>query len=175
VARGDEAALRSLYSRYEGQTFNFLLRLTGNRALAEDLMQETFTRVWTMARTYDPTRGRFKGWLFTIALNLTRSELGKRRYGVKHVDPEVADTVPSPTDGPEALLARSETQRHVAEAVSGLSPHLREVVIMKIYHQLRFREISEITRTPEGTLRARFHRAVAELRETLARARMTGA
>jgi RNA polymerase sigma-70 factor, ECF subfamily len=168
VAEGNAAALRSLYGRYGGQAFNFVLRMTGNRALAEDLVQETFTRVWTMARTYDPGRGRFKGWLFTIALNLTRSELGKKRYGVKHVDAEEIE-IASAAEGPEEEMARAETRRHVARALLGLPPYLREVVVMKVYHQLKFREIAQITSTPEGTLKARFHRAVAELRERLAR------
>ena len=167
VAQGNAAALRSLYGRYGGQAFNFVLRMTGDRGLAEDLVQETFTRVWTMARTYDPTRGRFKGWLFTIALNLTRSELGKKRYGVKHLDADETEVV-SEAAGPEEELARAETEQRVARALRGLPPYLREVVIMKVYHQLKFREIAEMTRTPEGTLKARFHRAVAELRLRLA-------
>jgi RNA polymerase sigma-70 factor, ECF subfamily len=167
VAQGNAAALRSLYGRYGGQAFNFVLRMTGDRGLAEDLVQETFTRVWTMARTYDPARGRFKGWLFTIALNLTRSELGKKRYSVKHLDAEGMDVV-SEAEGPHEELARAERERRVAGALRGLPPYLREVVIMKVYHQLKFREIAEMTRTPEGTLKARFHRAVAELRLRLA-------
>jgi RNA polymerase sigma-70 factor (ECF subfamily) len=167
VAGGDAGALRTLYNRYEVQTFNFLLRLTGNREMARDLVQETFTRVWTMARLFDPGRGAFKSWLFTIALNLTRNELSKKRYSARHVAPEAADGPTSEADSPHAVLARSEVRRSVAEALARLSPHLREVVVMKIFHQLKFREIAGITRTPEGTLKARFHRAVAELREHL--------
>src|SRR5689334_5071516 len=91
VARGDAAALRALYERHERLTFNVLLRLTGNREAAQDLMQETFTRVWTMARTFDPDRGRFKGWLVTIALNLARSEMSKKRYAAVHLPAEAAD------------------------------------------------------------------------------------
>src|SRR6266851_435790 len=113
VARGDAAALRALYLRYERPTFNLILRLAGNREMAQDMMQETFTRVWTRARTFRGDQGSFKGWLFTIALNVTRSELAR---------------------------------------------HLREVVVLKVYHHLKFREIAEITKTPEGTLKARFHR-----------------
>lgn len=167
VARGDAAALRSLYVRHEVQTFNLILRLAGNRQTAQDLMQETFTRVWMMARTFDPDRGSFKSWLFTIALNLTRNEMGKKRYGVRHVEQEAADALASTADGPDVLLARSEDGRRVAAALRRLAPHLREVVVLKVYHQLKFREIADITQTPEGTLKARFHRAVAELRESL--------
>ena len=167
VARGDAAALRALYLRYERPTFNLILRLAGNREMAQDMMQETFTRVWTMARTFRGDRGSFKGWLFTIALNVTRSELALKRYRVRHLADDAVDALASQADGPDVLLARSEVGRRMAEALAQLAPHLREVVVMKVYHQLKFREIADITKTPEGTLKARFHRAVAELRKRL--------
>ena len=168
VARGDAAALRALYLRYERPTFNLILRLAGNREMAQDMMQETFTRVWTMARTFRGDKGSFKGWLFTIALNLTRSELARKRHRVRHLAEDAVDDLASEADGPDVLLQRSETGGRVVAALAQLSPHLREVVVMKVYQQLKFREIADITKTPEGTLKARFHRAVAELRERLA-------
>jgi RNA polymerase sigma-70 factor (ECF subfamily) len=168
VARGDAEALRTLYRRYAGQTFNLLLRLTGNRELAEDMLQEAFTRVWTMAGRFDAERGGFRGWLFTIALNLTRNELARRRHSATHVEPEAVADLASPADGPEALAARSEARHRVAAALAALAPHLREIVVLRVYHQLTFREIAAITRTPEGTLKARFHRAVNALRGPLA-------
>jgi RNA polymerase sigma-70 factor, ECF subfamily len=168
VARGDAAALRALYLRYERPTFNLILRLAGNREMAQDMMQETFTRVWTRARTFRGDQGSFKGWLFTIALNVTRSELARKRYGVRHLAEDAVEHLPSEADGPDVLLQRSESGDRVAAALADLAPHLREVVVMKVYQQLKFREIADITKTPEGTLKARFHRAVAELRERLA-------
>ena len=167
MARGDAAALRTLYDRHEAQTFNLILRLAGDRQTAQDLMQETFTRVWTMARTFDPERGSFKSWLFTIALNLTRNELSRKRYAVRHVEADEAAALPSREDAPDVQLVRSEDGRRVAAALGTLNPLLREVVVLKVYHQLKFREIAEMTQTPEGTLKARFHRAVAELRAVL--------
>ncbi len=168
VARGDAAALRTLYLRYERPTFNLILRLAGNREMAQDMMQEAFTRVWTMARTFRGDKGSFKGWLFTIALNVTRSELARKRYGVRHLSEDAVEDLASPADGPDVLLQRSEAGGRVAAALDELTPQMREVVVMKVYHQLKFREIADITKTPEGTLKARFHRAVAELRERLA-------
>ena len=164
VAGGDAAALRTLYERHERLTFNVLLRLTGNREAAQDLMQETFTRVWTMARTFDPDRGRFKSWLVTIALNLARSEMSKKRYAAVHVPAEAADGRGPQPERPDDALVREESSRRVAAALARLSPLMREVVVMKVYQQLKFVEIARMTQTPEGTLKARFHRAVAELR-----------
>jgi RNA polymerase sigma-70 factor, ECF subfamily len=167
VARGDAAALRTLYLRYERPTFNLILRMAGNREMAQDLLQETFTRVWTMARTFRGDRGSFKGWLFTIALNLTRSELARKRHRVRHLADDAVENLASAADGPDVLVVRSEVGQRVAAALAQLTPLLREIVVMKVYHQLKFREIADITKTPEGTLKARFHRAVAELRKRL--------
>jgi RNA polymerase sigma-70 factor (ECF subfamily) len=167
MARGDTAAFGALYDRYEAPAFRFLLRLTGDREAAKDLMQETFTRVWTMARMFDPARGRFKSWLFTIALNLTRNERSKKRYSAIHVGPEVVEGTAAVGEAPDAALVQAETRRRVSGAMAKLPPLLREVVVMKVHQQLKFTEIAEITRTPEGTLKARFHRAIEELRRHL--------
>jgi RNA polymerase sigma-70 factor, ECF subfamily len=167
MARGDAAALRTLYDRYEGPIYRYLFRMTGEREAARDLIQETFTRAWTMARMFDPARGRFKGWLFTIALNLTRNERSKKRYGVVHVDADAAERATPAEDAPDARLLQAETRRRVAAALAALPTLLREVVAMKVDRGLKFSEIAEITRTPEGTLKARFHRAVQELRRQL--------
>src|SRR5262245_35130682 len=167
MARGETAALDALYERYQAPIFNFLRRLTGDREAALDLMQETFTRVWTMGRLFEPERGRFKSWLFTMALNLTRSERRKKRYSAVHVGEEAADGPGAQGERPDARLVRIENEQRVARALAGLSPLMREVVVMRIYHQLKFSEIADITHTPEGTLKARFHRAVAELRDVL--------
>lgn len=171
VARGDAAALAALYDRYERPTFNLILRLAGSRPMAEELMQETFTRVWTAARLFRPDKGGFKGWLFTIALNLTRSELSRKRYRVRHVEAEAAEAVASAAEGPERLAEQAQEAHRVTAALAGLTPLLREIVVMKVYHHLKFQEIARMTGTPEGTLKARFHRAVEELRGQLGRSR----
>jgi RNA polymerase sigma-70 factor, ECF subfamily len=173
VARGDAAALQALYLRYERPAFNLILRLAGNREMAEDMIQETFTRVWTMAHTFRGEEGSFKSWLFTIALNVTRSELARKWHRVRRQGEDAFEDLASQADGPDVLLQRSETGRRVAAALAQMAPHLREVVVMKVYQQLKFREIADMTKTPEGTLKARFHRAVAELRERLAPAGST--
>jgi RNA polymerase sigma-70 factor (ECF subfamily) len=167
VAGGDASALSALYDRYERPTFNLILRLAGRRDVAEELMQEAFTRLWTTARLFRGERGTFKPWLFTIALNLTRSELSRKRYRVRHLEPEAAEELPALTEGPEALAVRAQEKGRVEAALARLSPLLREIVVLRMYQQLKFAEIARLTGAPEGTLKARFHRAVAELRVLL--------
>ncbi len=170
ASRGDADAFAELYRRYERPIFNFILRSTGQRALAEELLQETFTRVWRVGGSFDAVNGSFRPWLYRIALNTVRSELRKKRYSAEHVPLEVSEAEASArrsTDDPAARLALSTQAPRVALALEALAPYLKEVVILRCYQQLTFAEIALITGAPEGTLKARFHRAVQALRAEL--------
>lgn len=173
VADKNTLALKILYHRYEMPIFNFVLRCTGSREIAQELIQETFTRIWFAAHTFDQKRGNFKGWLYTIALNITRNEMSKKEYSYHFLNPEQTPEYHRQegegleSENPEALLEQSELRDSIAHALGKLQPHLREVIILKNYQHLKFREMAEVTNTPEGTLKARYHRAIALLKEHL--------
>jgi RNA polymerase sigma-70 factor, ECF subfamily len=165
-------ALGEIYRRYEVPLFNFLLRLTGSREISQELIQELFVRVWFAADSFAPREreGGFRAWLYTIALNLARDEMSRKRYAYRYVAPELADgsRCPGPDDGsPPAVLERSETFRALASALNRMRPHLREVVVLKNLQQLTFAEIARVTRVPESTVKARYSRAITELRAHL--------
>jgi RNA polymerase sigma-70 factor (ECF subfamily) len=173
ICARDVDAFRVLYSRYELRVFNFLLRCAGNRALAEDLLQETFWRVWQAARTFDSTRGGFRSWIYRVALNAARSELALKRYARESRDGIIPERSNSParqgsSDNPQSRLERGETEALVSAALARLSPALREVVALRCMEGMKFSEIAAVTGAPAGTLKTRFHRAVAELRRRLA-------
>lgn len=169
VARRNTLALKTLYQRYEMQIFNFILRYTGSREIARELLQDTFTRVWVSARTYDVMGGQFKGWLYTIALNLCRSEMGKKEYTYTFLQTgeSLSPLAEEPDRNPENQLEQEERKRLVTATLGKLRPHLREVIIMKNFQHLTFKEIAVIEGLPESTLKARYHRAIAELKKTL--------
>jgi RNA polymerase sigma-70 factor, ECF subfamily len=167
VAGGDAAALDTLYRRYQLRTVNLVQRVTRDRALAQDLTQDAFTRVWLKAGGFEGRR--FRGWLYTIALNLTRSELARRRRGPREAAPGVLEAAPSPIEGPYARLARLEEERRLARAVGKLPPLLRDVVVLKVYRELTYEEMAQVTGASAAVLKVRFHRAVARLRERLRR------
>jgi RNA polymerase sigma factor (sigma-70 family) len=85
AARGETEAFTILYRRYERPVFGVLLRLAGRRPLAEEWLQEAFTRVWLAAGTHDPSRGAAKSWIFAIALNTARSHLNRKAVRTPHV------------------------------------------------------------------------------------------
>lgn len=166
----DKMALKELYRRYEMQVFNFLLRYTGRRGIAQELIQDTFTRLWFAAHTFDTKKGNFKGWLYTIALNLARNEMSKKEYSYQFLAPDEVHNYHQGEDdpqtkGPDAVLEQKEMQISVNNALGQLQPHLREVIIMKNYQHLKFREIAQVTDIPESTLKARYHKAISELKK----------
>jgi RNA polymerase sigma-70 factor, ECF subfamily len=168
VAEKNSLAFKTLYHRYHEVIYNFIRRYTGNREVAQDLLQETFTRIWFAAHTFDLQKGNFKGWLYKIALNITRNEMSKKRYDYFYHD--VTDFTNKDS---QALTAKSrpdvefEIKDAVIYALNKLKPFLKEIILLKHYHQLKFKEISEITNTPVGTLKARFHRAISQMKEML--------
>lgn len=165
-------AFKTLYQRYELPIYNFILRYTAKRELAQDLLQETFIRIWIAAHTFNLDKGNFKGWLFTIALNITRSEMSKKQYSFQYLD--VAEMKSNDqekshlsTEQPEKNYDQMELKEKIQQALSTLPPYLREVVVLKHYQQLKFKEISLITNTPEGTIKSRFFRAMEILKQKL--------
>jgi len=174
AARGDADAFATLYRRYERPVFGVLLRLAGGRrALAEEWLQEAFTRVWLGASTHDPSRGEVRPWIYRIALNTARSELSRKRHRTPHVSLDEAGLdLPDERAGERGVTARLDEVRRaeaVALALRELPDFMREVVVLRCSHELSFSEIAEVTGAPEGTLKSRLHRAVAALREALAR------
>jgi RNA polymerase sigma-70 factor (ECF subfamily) len=171
VVGRDPDAFATLYRRYERPLFNFLLRMTRHRPLAEDLLQETFTRVWRAARTWDPGRGPTRSWLYKVALNTARSELARKVHRVPHEPLDAPGReLRDETGGEERLTARLDEERRaraVARVLDTLPDFMKEVVVLRCQQQLSFAEIAQVTGAPEGTLKSRFHRAVVALRSRL--------
>jgi RNA polymerase sigma-70 factor (ECF subfamily) len=172
ITEKNTLALKTLYRRYEIPIFNFILRYTGSREIARELIQETFTRLWFASHLFDQKRGNLKGWLYTIALNITRNEMSKKEYTYKYVEVNEACNPGEEGDGretgnPETIFRQQALRRTVANALGQLRPYLREVIIMKNYRHLKFREIAEVMNIPEGTVKARYHRAIALLKKSL--------
>lgn len=171
VARGDQDAFAALYRRYERPVFGVLVRMAGQRALAEEWLQEAFTRVWLGAESHDPARGEVKPWIYAIALNTARTELARKRHRTPHVSIDAVE-LDLPGESAAEVSSRLDDARRaavVAEALRDLPDFMQEVVILRCSRELSFAEISAVTGAPQGTLKSRFHRAVAALRQAVNR------
>src|SRR5829696_3859386 len=109
VARGDSAALEVLYDRYAATVLGICLKVIGEQSLAEDILQETFWRVWQSAATYQAERGTFTGWLFRIARNLAIDA-----YRRRNVRPQA---MPAMEEGDPVLDQMSDPSADVVEQV----------------------------------------------------------
>jgi len=165
-------ALEEIYKRYNISVYNFLIRYTGNKEIAQDVLQETYTNLWFAAPTFNSNKGTFKSWVFKIGLNNVRNEMSKKRYTYNYLDAEEVDgseeqLTDSISARPDKLAENDDKKKLILIALNKLKPYLREVIILKHYQQFKFREISEITNISVGTLKARFHKAIKELNEYL--------
>jgi RNA polymerase sigma-70 factor (ECF subfamily) len=159
---GDERALSELYDRYAGLIYGAGVRYLGDRALAEDLVQEVFTAVWRSAAGYDPSRASFATWVYRITRNRATDLIRRRRARVRAVGGEAR-----PEPGEEDPTGELSQSFDVASALSRLSPTHREVLILAYFHGLSQSEISRRTNTPLGTVKSRTTAALRALRETM--------
>ncbi len=159
---GDERALSELYNRYANLIYGAGVRYLGDRALAEDLVQDVFTAVWRGAASFDPSRASFATWVYRITRNRATDLIRRRRARVRTVGGETR-AMPGEED-PTGELSRSFD---VASALSRLSPAHREVLILAYFQGLSQSEISRRTDTPLGTVKSRTTAALRALRETM--------
>ncbi len=168
LKRGDSLLLDQLIVEYQHRLLRYLLYLTSNREMAEDLFQETWIRVLQRGSQYNGN-ARFDTWLFTIARNLvidlrrkrTMASLEEMCDGGDDERPfEVAANDPTPF---EVYQLRENTER-VAEALLSLEPLPREVLVLRFHDELSLEEIAVVTRAPLSTVKSRLYRGLAALK-----------
>ncbi|MCA9256663.1 MAG: sigma-70 family RNA polymerase sigma factor [Phycisphaerales bacterium] len=175
--RGDATSFDSLVDAYAPRLFGFLFRLTGSRQESEDLLQEVFLRLVRMIEAYTHD-GRFDAWLFRIAANLVRDRVRKVRRTGKFVSGSGADgddgagslieTVEAAEPEVERGLVMSEELDALNRALAQLPEAEREVIMLRHFSQMSFKEIAEATEVPLGTALARGHRGLEKLRKLMA-------
>jgi len=161
VQAGDSAQLATLFERYHLGLFRYLLSLTRNRALSEDLVQEVFFRVLKYARSYDPSLS-FPVWLYGMARNACFDALHEGRAEMTGSEME---EIRSSAPMPEEALARKQDVTFLQEALQRLPEEKREVLILSRFHNMRYEEIARILKCEIGTVKVRVYRALKELRE----------
>lgn len=177
LKRQDAGLLDELIVRYQHRLLRYLLFLTGNRELAEDMFQDVWMRVLTRGGQFNG-KARFETWLFTIARNLVIDMRRKRTMasldelvetGMEDDRPmsfEVADQQPSPFDH----FSSGEDRAQVAAALLQLETLYREVLVLRFHEDLTLEEIAKVTRAPLSTVKSRLYRGLAAIRPRLERA-----
>jgi RNA polymerase sigma-70 factor, ECF subfamily len=161
VAAGDSGSpLRSLYHRYERRLYGFGYRLLGEPGLAEELVQETWVRLWQSASRFDPERGTVRAFLFTIARRVAADLYRRPSSRALGAEQEDAGAVEAAAD--QVLLAVT-----VRDAMESLSPAHREVLELVYDEDLKLADIAERLDVPLGTVKTRAHHALRGLKRAL--------
>jgi len=178
--RGDPQAFEQVFALYRGPLYAYLARTTGDRHEAEDLLQDVFVRLVENLDRYEES-GRFEAWVFRIAANRVRDWARRRKHaertasappGARDDDgdgplPGVLDkAVETP---PEGRMLAGEQIRQLETAMAGLEADERQVLVLRHYGDLSFREIADIMGSPLGTVLAKSHRALLKLRDKMDR------
>ena len=164
---GDEAAFASLVDRFGKPVLNFVFRMTGDAAEAEDVAQDSFVRAWRHLADFDAGRSAFSTWLFQIARNAALDRLrARRRRPVEPLDAAMVDAA-SPAPGPDAVAGRNELGAAIAAAVAELPEEQRTAFVLAEYHGQSMREIAAVMESSEKAVENRLYRARQFLREKL--------
>lgn len=170
IARGDMSPLEELYNRYKRRIMTYAYYFIGNRERAEDILQETFLRVFKYADRFDPGRS-FSAWVYSIAANLCRDELRRkkrRQHAIADVPfdelvPFASDSSPSP----RSRASGREFAGRLREELRKLKPEQREVIVLHYLNGLKYREIARVLGCPIGTVQSRLHAGLKIVRERL--------
>ena len=162
VRAGQVERLAVLFERHHVKLCNFLLRLTGNQSISEDLVQDVFCRMLKYRSTYKGT-SRFTIWMYQIARNSHIDYLRKAKSSLPLDEQweEVASMEPSPAQQAEIGQEIALMQR----ALSQLPMKKREVIILSRFQNLKYKDIAELLGCQIGTVKAHVHRAIKELRK----------
>jgi RNA polymerase sigma-70 factor (ECF subfamily) len=167
--KGDYDAFGTLFAAYQDRVYSIAFRFSGDRAMALDIAQETFLKLFSRIKDF---RGEssFDSWLYRVVVNCCLDHQRRGRKWVPLLE-ELVDVFRSPGDSVLENLVAAETQDHVQQAVAKLPADLRIAVVLRYTEGLAYEAIAEIVGCPEGTVASRLNRAHKILERRLAKYR----
>jgi len=164
IQQGDQKALATLYDAYSGALNGVILRVVRNNDLAQEVLQDTFVKIWRSAGAYDPAKGRPFTWMMNIARNtaidMVRSAAVRHSGSVRSLDDVVYRT------GHDDVREQMD-DAGVKDVVMDLKPEHRELIELAYYQGFSQQEIADNTGIPLGTVKSRTRAALLELRTQL--------
>lgn len=177
---GDAAAWEEIVRKYHRRIYNICYRFAGTADDAQDLTQEVFIKMYRTLGSYDVERGAFVTWVTTMTRNLLVDHFRKTKQDrmtdsldattSDHEDAmPLSEKIEDKAQPPDAGVQSRETREAVHAALQKLSPDLREAVILRDLQDLDYREIAQVLKVPEGTVKSRINRGRVELARLLQR------
>ena len=172
IRRGDAESFEALLARHRAPLIGFFVRMVRDRALAEDLAQEVFLRVYKARERWKPD-AKFSTWLYRIATNLALNAIRDAKGKVSRPAPGEGDSedeaarLPDPQPGAEERIMLSDRERIIREAVESLPANQRAAVILHKYQDVDYRQIAKILGVTQSALKSLLFRAYETLRQRL--------
>lgn len=170
IARAQEPALGELYDRYNRLVYSLAVNAVGDSALAEEITQDVFMRIWEKAETYRPEQGKVFTWLTRIARNRSIDMIRRRTIRPEGNRASWAEEgpldLPDPTDV-EMQVHLSQQKNKVRAAVAGLPAEQRLVLAYAFFQGYSHSEIAALVNEPLGTVKTRIRLAMQKLRQAL--------
>ena len=168
---GDEQAYTELVNRYRGKLMTFVYRFVNDMEQAEDIIQDTTLKLYTHKHYYRNI-AKFSTWIYTIAGNLAKTELRKRKHhkvtNISQMGPEDRDyELPSVAPETDEVVQSEYIEKKIQAAIQNLPLHFRTVTILRDIQELSYEEISKIVEVPLGTVKSRINRARLQLQKEL--------
>ena len=166
VGGGDTKALQRLYVASAGRLFAICLRITGDRSAGEDVLQETFIKVWNRAASFDPARARAMIWLGAIARN---SAIDWYRAHNRHPasDDSAIALIPDEAEIADARMMREEEEKRVVASLGTLPSEHESELRDAFFQGLTYAQLAQRRGVPLGTMKSRIRRSLLLLRKTL--------
>jgi RNA polymerase sigma factor (sigma-70 family) len=165
IANQDRNALREVYYLTSRKLFGTCLRITGDRQSAEDILHDTYLKIWARAQTWDGARGTAMTWMLAIARNksLDWRRAQTIRVGLAEDVTEIGEPRPCAFE----YLLQQESARHIRSCISTLSYEQQHAILAAFFHGATYPELAKYTGAPLATIKSRVRRGLATLRQQL--------
>lgn len=167
-AARDPAAADALYRRFAGRIYGLGLVMLGNDAAAQDLVQDTFVKLWRSADRYDRARGKLETWVLLMARSLAIDAIRRRVVEARTLEHAERPTEADPRPGPDEQAVTLDLTERARRAMSKLPPEQRAALELAYLGGKTSVEISDLEGIPVGTAKTRIRAALLRLRETMA-------
>ena len=163
LGQQDVRALETLYGRYAGAVYSMALKMLGEPAAAEEIVQECFLKLWRQPELYQPERGRLVSWLLGVTHHRSVDQLRRRRLEQRHTAEETGDSLPA-DDDPEQLAWGNARAEALGRALASLPPSQRLALELAYLRGMTQAEIAACLGEPLGTIKTRTRLAMQKLR-----------
>lgn len=163
IKNGSQAAMEVLVKKHYKNIFAYVYRKLGDYHLAYDITQEVFIKMMKSIHSFKQ-KGKFENWLLTIAVNQCRDYFRSSKFKQKGEERQLPDTFKDEKEDVWDLLSKKVESQKVRKAIQQLPDYQREPIILRFYHNLKIREIAQITNSKESTVKSRLKQGIQKLK-----------